>query len=83
VSTEEFIIGLFVRVDDTMLDVPLHPQRLLYPSEIVTLGLLYALKGVSQRAFYRWLSRDYSGLCPCLPARTRLFRLLRAQRDWT
>ena len=44
-STEEFIIALFVRVDDVMGAVPLHPQGLLYPSEIVTVGLLYALKG--------------------------------------
>ena len=82
-STDEFIIGLFVRVDDTMLDVPLHPHGLLYPSEIVTIGLLYALKGVSQRAFYRWLQRDHAGLFPSLPERTRLFRLLLAHRDWT
>ena len=80
-STEEFIIGLFVRVDEAMLDVPLHPQGLLYPSEIVTIRLLYALKGGGQRAFDRWLRRDYAALFPVLPARTRLFRLLRAHRD--
>jgi hypothetical protein len=83
VSTEEFIIGLFVRVDDAMSAVPLHPQGLLYPSEIVTLGLLYALKGGGQRAFYRWLTRDYAALFPFLPERTRLFRLLLAHQDWT
>jgi hypothetical protein len=68
-STEEFIIGSFVRVDDAMSEVPVHPQGLLYPSESVTLGLLYALKGVSQRAFYRWLQRDYAALLPFLPYR--------------
>ena len=82
-STEEFIIALFVRVDDAMLEAPLHPQGLLYPSEIVTLGLLYALKGGGQRAFYRWLTRDYGALFPFLPERTRLFRLLLAHQDWT
>ena len=82
-STEEFIIGLFVRVADAMREVPLHPLGLLYPSEIVTLGLLYALKGGGQRAFYRWLTRDYSALFPVLPERTRLFRLLLAPQGWT
>jgi hypothetical protein len=83
VSTEEFIIALFVRVDDVMGEVPMHPQGLLYPSAIVTLGLLYALKGGGQRAFYRWLTRDYRALFPFLPERTRLFRLLTSHQDWT
>jgi hypothetical protein len=83
VSTEEFIIGLFVRVDEAMREAPLHPLGLLYPSEVVTLGLLYALKGVGQRACYRWLTRDYGALFPYLPQRTRLFRLLVAHQDWT
>jgi hypothetical protein len=83
VSTEEVIMGLFVRVDEAMRDVPLQPQGLVYPREIVTLGVLSALTGGGQRAFDRWLRRDYGALCPFLPARTRLFRLLRAHRDWT
>jgi hypothetical protein len=83
VSIEEFIIGLFVRVDDAMPEVPLHPQGLLYPSEIVTLGLLYALKGGGQRPFYRWIRRDYLALFPFLPERTRLFRLFVAHQEWT
>jgi hypothetical protein len=36
-----------------------HPQSNLYPSEVVTLGLLYALKGCGQRKFWRWLTKDY------------------------
>src|SRR3989441_2682400 len=52
-------------------------------SEIVTLGLLHALKGVGNRAFYRWLTRDYRALFPQLPERTRLFRLFRTPQDWT
>jgi len=28
---------------------------------LVTIGILFALKGGSFRAFYRWLKRDYSG----------------------
>ncbi len=57
-TTAEFIIALFYRIDNQMLDVPKHPQASLYPSEVVTLGVLYALKGGGKRAFYRWLVRD-------------------------
>jgi hypothetical protein len=82
-TTEDFITMLFCRVDDVMHDVPKHPLAALYPSELVTLGVLFALKGVGERAFYRWLSRDYRGLFPQLPERTRLFRILTQVRDWT
>lgn len=82
-STEDFIIELFCCVDDEMLDVPKHPQAKLYPSEVVTLALLFALKGVGNRAFYRWLKRDFGHLFPKLPERTRLFRLFNSHRHWT
>jgi hypothetical protein len=81
-STVDFIIDLFCRVDEAMLDVPKHPQAKLYPSEIVTLALLFALKGVGPRAFYRWLTRDYTDWFPGLPHRTRLFRLFASHHDW-
>jgi len=57
-TTEDFIIGLFCRIDDPMKDIAKHPQANLYPSEIVTVAVLFAIKGVGDRAFYRWLSRD-------------------------
>jgi len=57
-TTEDFIIGLFCRIDDQMKDIAKHPQANLYPSEIVTVAVLFAIKGVGDRAFYRWLSRD-------------------------
>lgn len=82
-STEDFIINLFCRVDDTMTDVPKHPQATLYPSEVVTLAMLFALKGVGNRPFYRWLKRDFSHLFPHLPDRTRLFRLFTSHEQWT
>lgn len=82
-STNDFIIALFCRVDAAMHDVPKHPQAHLYPSEVVTLALLYALKGVGQRAFYRWISRNYRSWFPALPERTRLFRLFAAHADWS
>ena len=81
-STEEFIIDLFCRVDDVMADHPKHPQAKLYPSEIVTLALLFALKGVGPRPCYRWLVRDYRALFPTLPHRTRLFRLFATHHAW-
>ena len=81
-TTEDFISELFYRVDEAMKDVPNHPQANLWPSEIVPLGLLFALKGVGTRAFYRWVSRDWQPLFPALPERTRLFRLFAAHRQW-
>ena len=82
-TTVEFITELFCRVDDEMTAVPKHRQAKLWPSEIVTIGVLYGLKGVGERPFYRWLSRDYRPLFPKLPERTRLFRLLKTHRAWT
>ena len=81
--TADFIIELFCRIDDAMLDVAKHKQAKLYPSEIVTLGVLFAFKGVGTRAFDRWLRRDCAALFPYLPERTRLFRLFAAHQDWT
>jgi hypothetical protein len=82
VTTEHFIIELFCRVDDAMRDVPKHSQANLYPSEVITLALVFALKGVGNRAFYRWLKRDFGHLFPQLPDRTRLFRLFNSHRQW-
>src|SRR5438067_8833778 len=81
-STEVFITELFGRVDDRMREVPKHPQANLWPGEVVTLAILFALKGVGERAFYRWLVRDWLPLFPRLPERTRLFRLFAAHRSW-
>lgn len=79
-TTEEFITELFYRVDAMLVDVNKHPQANLYPGEVVTLALLFALKGSGSRAFYRWLSRDYRPLFPKLPERTRLFRSFNRHR---
>src|SRR5919201_2078051 len=81
--TVDFITALFCQVADQIPDIPTHPQADLWPSEVVTLGLLHALKGVGNRPFYRWLTRDYRPLFPRLPERTRLFRLLTTHQDWT
>ena len=58
-TTVDFITELFCRVDEQLKHVSKHSQAKLYPSEVVTLALLYALKGSGQRAYWRWLTRDY------------------------
>ena len=78
----DFITELFCKVDDRMRDFPKHPQAKLYPSEVVTLAMLYAIKGVGERAYYRWISRDYLPLFPHLPERTHLFRLFTVHQSW-
>jgi hypothetical protein len=82
-TTVDFITALFAQVDAHLLGIPKHPHANLWPSEVVTLGLLHALKGVGNCAFYRWLTRDYRALFPRLPERTRLLRLFRTHPDWT
>jgi hypothetical protein len=82
-TTSEFITALFCQVDDQLAGLPTHPEARLWPSEVVTLGLLQARKGGGNRAFYRWLTRDYRPLFPRLPERTRLFRLFSTHQDWT
>ena len=48
-TTELFITDLFYRVDDRMKEEKKHSQSTLYPSEIVTLALLFSIKGVGGR----------------------------------
>jgi hypothetical protein len=79
-STVDFITELFRGVDEAMRDVPKHSQAHLYPSEIVTLGILFAMKGVGNRAFYRWIQLDYLFVFPNLPEHTRLFRLFQVHQ---
>ena len=82
-TTESIIIHLFCQVDDKTQDLKKHSQASLYPSEVITLALLFAIKGVGNRAYYRWIKRDWHPLFPNLPHRTRLFRLFKTHRDWS
>jgi len=98
-TTADCIIELFCRIDDIVSKkkdepkngnddgneavIASHPLEKLHPSELITIGVLFALKGVGERAFYRWLERDWRGFFPQLPERTRLFRRLKTHRDWT
>ncbi len=83
-TTEDIIIQIFCLVDDQMPDIKKHPQAKLYPSELVTIGILFSLKSGFFRPFYRWLNRDYGDLFGngSLPHRTRLQRLLETHKDW-
>src|SRR6266446_1407999 len=81
--TVEFITALFSEIDEKLRAIPKHPEAHLWPSEVVTLGLLHARKGMGNRAISRWLTRDYRPLFPRLPERTRLFRLFMTHHDWT
>jgi hypothetical protein len=82
-TTHDFMMTLFCQVDDEMAAVPKRPDAKLYPSEVVTLALLFAIKGVGTRAFYRWLRRDYQAWCPHVPERTRVLRLFKTHIAWT
>ena len=79
-TTEDIIIHIFYLVDEDLKEVRRVPQTHLYPSEIVTIGILFALKGGHFRAFYRWLRRDFAPLFAGLPHRTNLQRLLKSHQ---
>src|SRR5215218_7549420 len=74
---EEIIIQIFCAVDDGLGAVAKERNAKLYPSEGVTIGILFALKGGCFRAIYRWLKRDYEALFGGLPHRTALQGQLR------
>lgn len=61
-TTKNIIIHIFYHVDNAMPAVPKVPQASLYPSEVVTIGILFACKGGRFRAFCCWLRRDYVAL---------------------
>lgn len=49
-TSEDFLSKLFYRIDEAMKDIPKHVLARLWPSEVVTLGVPFALKGVGTRA---------------------------------
>ncbi len=83
-TTEDIILHIFYLVATSLPAIPKHSQAKLYPSEVVTIGILLALKGGHFRAFYRWLKREYGDWFGdgTLPERTRLQRLLKTHQDW-
>lgn len=84
-TTDDIIIlYIFYLVATSLPAIARHSQAKPYPSELVTIGILFALKGGHFRAFYRWLERDYGDWFGdgTLPERTRLQRLLKTHQDW-
>jgi hypothetical protein len=81
-TTEDIIFHIFYLVDTGLIEAGRVPQTHLYVSEIVTIGILFALKGGHFRAFYRWLKRDYEALFAGLPDRTNLQRLLKTHQQF-
>jgi len=75
-SMDDIIIHLFCRIADELQDVKQHDQANLHPSEIVTIGVLYAIKGNGYRAFYRWMFCNWRIFFPGLPEVSRLHRIL-------
>src|SRR6266849_6118159 len=82
-TTTDCILALFCQVADPMPGIPQHPHATLWPSAVVTLGLLHARKGGGNRAFYRWLTQDSRAFLPRLSERTRLLRLFMTHSTWT
>lgn len=76
---ESFTIFLFCLVDDCCGELPKHGNSKLYPSEIVTLALLKALKGQAYRRFLVWLKN--TGLFPNLPDYSQLCRLFHQYKE--
>jgi hypothetical protein len=74
--TDDIIIRLFLIVDERLGNCKKRSDAGLYVSEIVTIGLLFALKGKRFAAFYRWLAANYHEWFPKLPEHSRLSRLL-------
>jgi hypothetical protein len=82
-TTEDIIIHIFCHVDDALGKVGKDARDKVYPSEVVSIGVLFALKGGRFRAFYRWLKRDFDALFGGLPDRTTLLRQLSVQESYT
>ena len=81
--TDEIIIRLFLIVDERLGTIKKRADAKLYASEIVTIGLLFALKGGRYRAFYRWLAANYACWFPGLPELSRMHRLLEEHAELT
>jgi hypothetical protein len=77
-STDYIILVLFCTIDEKFAGkVSRKADSLLSVSEIITLGILFALKGYGKRAFHRWISFNHKHNFPLMHDRTRLFRLLK------
>lgn len=81
VSIVDLATIVFVEVDDA-IQAQEHPQAKLSLSELLTIGLLFSLKGGSFHRFYRWLVGNLGECFPTLPERSRLQRRLIQHQGW-
>jgi len=66
-TTDDIILHIFYLVALSLPVIPRHgfaSQAKLYPSELVTIGILFALKGGYFGTFYRWLTLKRVPLAP-------------------
>jgi hypothetical protein len=75
VTQDDYTLTLFVRIDDALTTQTLDPRSKLWPSEILTLLLLQAIKGYSMKRFCSWVKQNLSHFFPHIPERSRLSRL--------
>ena len=82
-----FSAQLFCKVDDAIPDAPRDSQAILSGNEVVTIGILYLVKGLTAKdpaaRFLPPAPRNYGHLFPQLPERSCWFRRWHTQRHWT
>ena len=72
-TTVDLITALFYEVDEQLRAIPKHPEAHLWPSEVVTFGLLHALKGGSEPCVLSVVDARLSAVVsPCPGADTSL-----------
>ncbi len=83
-TTDDIALHMFCLVDDRLPNIPKHPQAKVYPSEVVTIGILFARNGGFVRACSRWRNRDDGDWFGdgASPERTRFQRLRTTHHDW-
>ena len=69
-TTVDVITELLSRIDAAMTGIPKPPQASLYPSAVVTLTCIFAIKGVGNRPYDRWLACEWTA---CFPQWTEPF----------
>ena len=62
-TTVDFITALFYEVDEQLHAIPKHPDAHLWPSEVVTIGLLHALRGWEHPCVLSVVDAGLSCLC--------------------
>jgi len=63
-TTVDFITALFSKVDEQLHAIPKHPEAPLWPSEVVTLGLLTNGVSILETDSARWTHCNGHALAP-------------------